>query len=107
MKSLRNLVANRWFILAVVLYLAALLTTTSRRPEFSLGETLIELAIFGFAFPLIAWLTTRRAKRLEMMSIQPTQKCSLWSGYVLALVALSRVPSAGDRFLVAQRLDSV
>lgn len=78
---------RRWFIFVILLYMAAVIVL-SRRPEFSLAETLIELAIFGFAFPLIAWLTTRRAKRLEL-DVDPTgTEMLVLAVYILALSRL-------------------
>jgi len=84
MKLLRNSLTNWWFIFAVTLYPAALLVL-SRRSEFSIGETLIGLAIFGFAFPLVAWLTTRRAKRLEVDVHPMGTEMLILAGYILAL----------------------
>jgi len=99
MKSLRNLLTNPWFIFAVAVYVAALLVLR-RRPEFSLSETLIELAIFRFAFPLLALLTTRRAKRLAI-DVDPTRTEMLVLGsYILALsLYLAFGPQAIDSWL--------
>jgi hypothetical protein len=83
-KSLRNLLKNWWFIFAIALYLAALVVL-SRQSEFSLSEALIELAIFGFAFPLLAWLTTRRAKRLAVDSHPTGTEMLVLAGYILVL----------------------
>jgi hypothetical protein len=53
MKLLRSLLTNGWFIFAIALYLAGLFVL-SQRPELSVNETLVELAIFGFALRLLA-----------------------------------------------------
>src|SRR6266481_9439675 len=99
MISLRDLVTKRWFVLAIVLYLAALLVL-SRRPEYLLGETLVELAIFGFAFPLLAWLTTRRAKLLPVDLDPSGAEMLALLGYVLALSCyLAFGPQAIDSWL--------
>jgi hypothetical protein len=51
MKLLRSLLMNIWFIFTTAFYLVGLFVL-SQRPEFSVSETLVELAIFGFAFRL-------------------------------------------------------
>jgi membrane protease YdiL (CAAX protease family) len=106
MKSLRNLLTNRSFLFAIALYVAALLVL-SRRPEFSLSETLSELAIFGFAFPLLAWLTTRRAERLAV-DVDPTgTEMLVLAGYVLALsLYLAFGPQAIDSWLPRNWIES-
>ena len=70
MKSLRRLITNRWFIVAIVLYIGSLFVL-SRRTEFSISEALMELIIFGIAFPLLAWLGTIRARPLTIR-VHPT-----------------------------------
>jgi membrane protease YdiL (CAAX protease family) len=99
MNPLRNLFTNRWFLFAIALYSAALLVL-SRRPEFSLSDTLVELAIFGFAFPLLAWFTTRRARRFTV-DVHPTgTEMLVLAGYILALsVYLAFGPQTIDSWL--------
>ena len=99
MKSLRNLVTNRSFIFTVVLYIGSLFVL-SPRPEFSISEPLIELVIFGIAFPLLAWLATIRARPLTIR-VHPTgvEMLALLA-YVLALsVYLAFGPQAIDSWL--------
>jgi CAAX protease family protein len=85
MKVLRNLFTNGWVLFGAALYIAGLLVL-SRVPEFSLSDALIELAIFGFAFPILAWFLTRRAKPLHI-ALQPTGREML--ALVVCIVALA------------------
>jgi len=103
---MRDLLTNRWFIFGVGLYVASLLVL-SRRPEFSPAETLIELAIFGVAFPLLASLTTRRAKRLAV-SVDPTgTEMLVLVGYILALsLYLAFGPQAINAWLPRDWIES-
>ena len=50
MKTFRNLFTNPWFLFAIVVYIGSLFVL-SQRAEFSISEALIELVIFGIAFP--------------------------------------------------------
>jgi len=99
MKSLRNLVTNRWFIFAIVLYIGSLFVL-SRRTEFSISEALIELIIFGIAFPLLAWLATIRARPLTIRVHPIGAEMLALLAYVLALsVYLAFGPQAIDSWL--------
>ena len=99
MKSLRNLVTNPWFVFAIVLYTGSLFVL-SQRAEFSISEALIELVIFGIAFPLLAWLATMRARPL-VIGVHPNGAEMLaLLAYVLALsVYLAFGPQAIDSWL--------
>src|SRR6266705_4326358 len=99
MKTFRSLFANLWFVFAIVLYIGSLFVL-SRRTEFSISEALIELIIFGIAFPLLAWLATIRARPLTIR-VHPTgvEMLALLA-YVLALsVYLAFGPQAIDSWL--------
>ena len=99
MKSLRNLVTNRSFIFTVVLYIGSLFAL-SRRPEFSISEALIELAIFGIAFPLLSWLATIRARPLTIRVYPTGAEMLALTAYILALsVYLGFGPQAIDSWL--------
>src|SRR5205814_1108807 len=65
MKAFRNLFTNPWFVFAIVLYVGSLFVL-SRRTEVLISEALIELIIFGIAFPSLAWLATMPARCLTM-----------------------------------------
>src|ERR1043166_3338296 len=106
MRFLRNLFTNRWFILAIALYVAALLVL-ARHAEFSVGEMLIALGIFGFAFPLLAWFTTRRAKRLPVDVHPSGTEMLVLVGYILALsLYLAFGPQAIDSWLPQHWIES-
>ena len=70
MKAFRNFFTNLWFVFVIVLYIGSLFVL-SQRAECSISEALIELVIFGIAFPLLAWLATIRA-RLLTIRVHPT-----------------------------------
>ncbi len=99
MKAFRNLFTNRWFLFAIVVYIGSLFVL-SQRAEFSISETLIELVIFGIAFPLLAWLATIRSQSL-VIHVHPTGAEMLaLLAYVLALsVYLAFGPQAIDSWL--------
>jgi len=99
MKTFRSLFTNPWFFFAIVLYIGSLFVL-SRRAEFSINEALIELIIFGIAFPLLAWLATIRARPL-IVRVHPTGPEMLaLLAYVLALsVYLAFGPQAIDSWL--------
>jgi membrane protease YdiL (CAAX protease family) len=64
-KALRNIFTNPWVLAGVVIYVASL-ALLWRNKTFSHADAITELIIFGFAFPLVAWLTTLKAKRLPI-----------------------------------------
>jgi membrane protease YdiL (CAAX protease family) len=98
-KTFRNLFTNPWFISAIVLYLISLLVL-SQRAEFSISDAMMELVIFGIAFPLLAWWASRRAEHLPI-NVHPTGGEMLAVvAYVLALsVYLAFGPQAIDSWL--------
>ncbi len=65
MKTLRNIFGNLWVLLGLALY-GVSLAVLWRNPSFGHEDAIAELIIFGFAFPLLAWLTTLRAKPLTV-----------------------------------------
>ena len=84
MKTFRNLFTNPWFVLAILLYIGSLFVL-SRRSEFSISEALIELVIFGLAFPLLAWLATIRARPLTIRVDPSGAEMLALLAYVVAL----------------------
>jgi len=99
MKSLRRLITNRWFIVAIVLYIGSLFVL-SRRTEFSISEALMELIIFGIAFPLLAWLGTIRVRPLTIRVHPTAAEMLALPAYVFALsVYLAFGPQTIDLWL--------
>ena len=99
MKALRSLLTNRWFLFAVAIYFAGLLVL-SRRPEFSLSDSLLELLIFGLGFSLVAWWTTARAKPLVIAQHPTAGEMLGLAAYVIALsIYLAFGPQTIDSWL--------
>jgi len=76
------------------------LLVLSQRAEFSISDAMMELVIFGIAFPLLAWWASRRAEHLPI-NVHPTGGEMLAVvAYVLALsVYLAFGPQAIDSWL--------
>ena len=98
MRSIRQLLTNPWFGLAIGVYVAGLIILT-RRIDFSISDALLELLIFGVGFSLIAWWTTVRATPL-VVALHPTGREML--GLVAYVVALSVYLAFGP-----QKIDSL
>ena len=64
-KTLRNIFGNVWVLLGLAA-LAVSLAILWRNPSFGHADAISELVVFGFAFPLLAWVTTPRARPLEI-----------------------------------------
>lgn len=65
MKTLRNIFGNVWALLGMAAF-AASLAILWRHPNFGREEAIGGLIIFGIIFPLLAWVTTLRARPLEL-----------------------------------------
>jgi membrane protease YdiL (CAAX protease family) len=85
MKGLRALLANPFFLGAILLLIASL-AILSRGPEFEWGEKLLGLVLLGIAFPLLAWLALLRARPLSI-NVHPGNGQMV--GLALYLIALS------------------
>ncbi len=68
LKAVRNIFGNVWVWLGLVAY-GISLAILWRNSSFAPGDAVSLLVIFGLAFPLLAWLTTLRARPL-MLSVQ-------------------------------------
>lgn len=86
MGNLPRLAANRWLLFATALYVAGLVVL-SRRPEFSLSDSLLELLIFGAGFSLVAWWTTIHARPLVIAQHPTSREMLGLAAYVLGLSA--------------------
>jgi len=65
MKTLRNLFTNPWLLFGIAAY-AASLALLWRNKVFGREDAISELVLFGFIFPLVAWLGTLRARPLTL-----------------------------------------
>jgi len=65
LRALRNIFGNVWALLGIGAY-GVSLAILWRNKTFAPEDALVELVIFGVAFPLLAWVTTLRARPLEL-----------------------------------------
>ncbi len=65
MKTLRNIFGNVWVLLGLAAF-AVSLALLWRHPNFGREDAIGGLIIFGIIFPLLAWVTTLRARPLEL-----------------------------------------
>lgn len=65
MKTVRNIFTNPWALLGIAAY-GASLGLLWRNNAFGREDAISELILFGFAFPILAWLGTLRARALTL-----------------------------------------
>ena len=65
LKALRNIFGNAWVLLGLAAY-GVSLAILWRNKNFAPEDALVELVIFGLAFPLLAWVTTLRTRPLTL-----------------------------------------
>ena len=65
MKALRNIFGNGWALLGLAAYGVSLVILW-RNKSFAPEDAISLLVVFGIAFPLLAWATTRRARPLTL-----------------------------------------
>lgn len=65
MKTLRHIFGNVWVLLGLAAF-AVSLTILWRNPSFGREDAIGGIIIFGIGFPLLAWVTTLRAKPLTV-----------------------------------------
>lgn len=65
MKALRNIFGNVWVLLGIAAY-GVSLAILWRNKSFAPEDAIVELVIFGLAFPLLACVTTLRARPLTL-----------------------------------------
>jgi uncharacterized protein len=80
----RPLRRNHILIGGLILYACAL-AVLLRNKSFDAGDAVVVLIVFGIAFPLIAWITTRRAFPLSISIHPSTSELVVLIVYVLAL----------------------
>lgn len=65
MKTLRNIFGNVWALFGMAAF-AISLAILWRHPNFGREDAIGGLIIFGIIFPILAWVTTLRARSLEL-----------------------------------------
>ena len=85
MKTLRAIFTNPWALFGIAAY-AGSLALLWRNKTFGHEDAIAELVLFGFAFPLLAWLGTLRARPLAIF-VRRSAGEMLLLGLCLALVA--------------------
>lgn len=86
MKKLREILTNPWVLLGLGLLLASL-ALLWRNPAFGREDAVGGIVIFGLAFPVIAWVTTLRARPLPVPAHRRAGEMALLFG-CLVLVTL-------------------
>jgi membrane protease YdiL (CAAX protease family) len=85
MKTLRNIFANPWALLGIAAY-GTSLTLLWRNKTFGREDAMSELILFGFAFPILAWIGTLRARPLSLNVHRSAAEMAVL-GFCLLLVA--------------------
>jgi membrane protease YdiL (CAAX protease family) len=85
MKALRNIVTNPWALFGMAAY-ALSLALLWRNNVFSREDAISELVLFGFAFPLLAWLGTWRGRPLTL-AVRRSSREMILLGFCLAVIA--------------------
>ena len=86
MKVLRAIFTNPWALLSMAAYGAGLAVLWPNK-AFSHEDAIAELVIFGLAFPILAWVTTLRARPLQIEARRSGAEMAVL-GLCLVLVAL-------------------
>ena len=82
MKTLRNIFGNVWVLLGLAAF-GVSLAILWRNPSFGREDAIGGIIIFGIAFPLIAWVTTLRARPLTVTARQSSAE--MWMLYACVL----------------------
>jgi membrane protease YdiL (CAAX protease family) len=89
LKTLRNIFGNIWVLLGLAVF-AVSLTILWRNPSFGRVEAIGGIIIFGIGFPLLAWVTTLRARPLTVTARQSSAEmwmlCACVVGVTLYLI---------------------
>src|SRR5256885_796362 len=101
-----KIMGNRWVIFGILLY-AACLAVLSRNSAFSVGEALFVFVLFVVVFPLLAWVSTLRAKPLSTDYQPGANEMILLVVYFVALsLYLIGGPQLIDRLLPQAWIDN-
>ncbi|MGB9476071.1 MAG: CPBP family intramembrane glutamic endopeptidase [Candidatus Udaeobacter sp.] len=97
---------NRVLIGSLVLYVCAF-ASLSRNKSFEATDAVVVLIVFGIAFPLVAWIATRRASPLGISVTPSKAQLIVLIGYIIVLsVYLIGGPQWIDRHLPSSWIDS-
>ncbi len=104
--SSQHFARNQILIGGLILYASAF-ALLLRNKSFDVTGAVVVLIVFGIAFPLIAWITTRRAIPLSI-SVKPSKaQLVVLIGYIIALSAyLIGGPQWIDEHLPSSWIDS-
>jgi uncharacterized protein len=98
---------NRLLIGSVILYACAF-AVLLRNKSFDITGAIVVLIVFGIAFPLIAWIATRRAVPLSISVTPSKSQLIVLIGYIAALsVYLIGGPQWIDHHLPVSWIESV
>ena len=106
MKAFRNIFGNPWALAAMVAYGAGLALLWQNK-SFGRQDAIAELIIFGLAFPILAWVTTLRARPLSVTERKSGAEMAVL-GFCLVAVTLYLVwgPALSEILLPLQWLAS-
>lgn len=93
MKTLRAIFTNVWVLLGLAVF-GASLALLWRNPSFGREDAISGIIIFGIAFPVIAWVTTLRARPLPVSARRSSGEIALLFA-CLILVTLYLIWGAG------------
>src|SRR5258708_11011058 len=97
---------NRILIGSFILYVCAF-AILLRNKSFDAAGAVVVLIVFGIAFPLIAWIATRRAIRLSISVTPDKSQLIVLIGYIIVLsVYLVGGPQWIDQHLPSSWIDS-
>jgi membrane protease YdiL (CAAX protease family) len=106
MKTLRAIFTNVWALLGLAVF-GASLALLWRTPGFAREDAIGGMIIFGVGFPLIAWVTTLRARPLTVTARRsPAEMALLFACLAGVTLYLIWGPAFSDALVPASRLAS-
>jgi membrane protease YdiL (CAAX protease family) len=81
---MKRFLGNPGVLVFVVLYVVSFGVLT-RNKEFAPADALVELVLFGIVLPFLAWIATRRAQALSVVSARNGHEVLLVAGLIVAL----------------------
>ena len=106
MKTLRDIFTNVWVLLGLAIF-GASLALLWQNPGFGREDAIGGLIIFGIAFPLIAWVTTLRARPLTVAARRnPAEMALLFACLAGVTLYLIWGPAFSDALVPARWLAS-